>query len=301
MQKSLPWKAKQIYCGCFTPSWGLFTPFGGQIWRNKQTSWWHFKSQHLVLIKTDRHNWKEIPISGPSSQKHGKISSTPLSRTWCTSPWCSGQNFEPHIVCGSQTQHDALPQLCVWPVPDWGITPLQPSHHGIHPDPPHSHGFKCKPTRPLWISAPANPFQFFCLCLHHTRCQPIKPASHQTFKIISNYPQLRSSLLPPPQRYLLLQGKESNGDKLEMIMLRHPLPSKCKSNPDNLQVQGCRGPGEDLRAGREHNWNHWHQPGVPNQELDQNKADQIWRRHQLIQDVTSGQWTTSSPLTNQRL
>jgi len=142
------------------------------------------------------------------SWKQHQINTTSLLGTWCTSTWCSGGNFKPHTDHGQQTQPGALHQLWIWPLKNWGFTPLLPDHKGIHTDPPHSSGLQNLFTGSLQIFAAANLFQCLCQCLYHTWCWPIKSLGHWTFKIILNYLQFWYLLLPPPWRHLLLQGRK---------------------------------------------------------------------------------------------
>ncbi len=46
--------------------------------------------------------------------------------------------------------------------------------------------------------------------------------------------------MPPPLRYFLLQGKESDGDNFEKAMPTSTLPGKCWGRPVNIQVQGAQ-------------------------------------------------------------
>ncbi len=161
-------KQNRFTCGHFPPSPSLFTPLGGQNWMNQQTSQSHSESQHLVFVKNYGCHWKENSISGASSQKHHEISSAPLFRTWCTFPWHSEWNFEPHLNCGSEMQPGTFRWLCFRPVPNWGSAPLQPGQHGIHINPPHYSCLPCQPSGPIWILATTNSFQFLSQCLHHT-------------------------------------------------------------------------------------------------------------------------------------
>jgi hypothetical protein len=89
--------------------------------------------------------------------------------------------------------------------------------------------------------------------------------------------------MPPPRRHLLLEGKESDGDKSEKVLLRLTLPGKCWSNPEHMQIQGCWGFRTDFRIGRKQlggllHWDHQNEPGVPGQEHDPDMKDQL-RRH----------------------
>ena len=91
--------------------------------------------------------------------------------------------------------------------------------------------------------------------------------------------------MPPPRRHLLLQGKESDGDKFEKVLPRLTLPGKLRRNPEQLQIQDRRGFRENFRTGREHlgglfHRNHQHEPGLPSQEFNPDPPDQLrWHGH----------------------
>jgi hypothetical protein len=90
--------------------------------------------------------------------------------------------------------------------------------------------------------------------------------------------------LHPPRRHLLLQGKESDGDKFEKVLSRITLPGKLRRDSEQLQVQDCGGFRMNFRIGGEHlggllNGDHQHKPGVPGQELDPDLSDQLRRHH----------------------
>jgi len=261
--------------------------------------------KYLVFLENHRCNRKEIPVHHSSPWEHYEISTASLPGTWCTSTRHSGWNCQLHTNGYPEMQLGALHQLCIWPVPDRGFTPLQPSDQRIHAHSAHPNGLQHKFAQSLQIFVTANPFKFHRQHLLHTWHWPIKPSSHWTLKIISNYLQFRSSLLPPPQRHLLLQRKESDKDKLEKVMLC--LATLYWANAEAIQTT-CKFKVAEAREKifelAENTWaidstgmintNQACPAKNTNKPNWSNPAMQSW----LTQGVTPRQWTTSSLLTN---
>jgi hypothetical protein len=88
--------------------------------------------------------------------------------------------------------------------------------------------------------------------------------------------------LPLPQRHLLLQGKESDGDKFEKVLLMLALPGQCRSYPDCMQIQGCGSFRADFRTSGKHLGSllkgiNQHKPGFPGQEHNPDLPNHFWR------------------------
>ncbi len=83
-----------------------------------------------------------------------------------------------------------------WLISNWGLPPFHTSYLTLYPDLTHSDGLQHTPSGPLWISATTDPLQLYGHCFNHTRCWLNKPSRNWPLEIISNYLQLRPSLLP---------------------------------------------------------------------------------------------------------
>jgi hypothetical protein len=214
LRNHFPESKNRPTCQCFSPTQTSSASPRGQDKCHEQTTWRHLGSKYLVLIKNHWYNQKEISTNCSPPWECGQISTTSLTGTWFTSPWRSGHNSQPLTYSALEMQLGAFHQLHVGTLPDWGLTLVQPGDNGIYY---HSMNPKCKCKSPwsFWVFTTINSFKLLRQCLHHSRCGPSQPPHHQTHKIISNYLQLRSSLLLPPRRHLLLQRKESDGDKFE--------------------------------------------------------------------------------------
>jgi hypothetical protein len=78
------------------------------------------------------------------------------------------------------------------------------------------------------LAAP-YPFQLHGRCFNHLGRGAEQPVGHWTLKIFSNYLQRTSAYIPPPRRHLLLQGKESDGDKfIKVLANAEAIQNKCK-------------------------------------------------------------------------
>ena len=95
-------------CGTFTrkTSWG-------KIRANKQTTGGPSRIKHLVLLQSNRRNWKEISISGAPLQKHCQVCPAPQTGLRCSSPWHYGWHHHTRHLSCHQEKLGTFHQICL--------------------------------------------------------------------------------------------------------------------------------------------------------------------------------------------